>query len=111
MKVKWTTKYPTKEGNYWFYGYRYGKVSVGSPDKPQWMVVQVHSCGNGLLVVDSGGQFLYENEIEEGHFAPLTLPEFPEVSEPYTEGCKKCYGHGTIMHNETCPDCDGNGGR
>ena len=25
MKLKWTKKFPNKEGLYWFYGYRYGK--------------------------------------------------------------------------------------
>jgi len=26
MKNKWSKEFPKKEGDYWFYGYRYGKV-------------------------------------------------------------------------------------
>ena len=110
MKSKWTTKFPTKAGNYWFYGYRYGKISCGSPNKPEWMVVKIQKCANGMMGV-ANGQFFYEKEIEDGHFLPLDLPEFPEVSKPFTESCKKCHGHGTVMGNKTCPDCLGECGK
>ena len=108
--MKWTTKFPTKAGNYWFYGYRYGKISCGYPNKPEWMVIKVIKIANGLTATGNG-QFFYEKEIIEGHFAPLDLPEFPKVSEPFTESCKKCYGHGKVMGNKTCPDCLGECGK
>ena len=38
---KWTKKFPKKEGNYWFYGYRYGKVSCGYKSQPEYMFVKV----------------------------------------------------------------------
>ena len=79
MKLKWSTKFPTKEGNYWFYGYRYGKVSCGFPCEPEWMVVKVRPCANGLLFM-AEGQCMYEKEVEEAHFAPLELPEFPKLN-------------------------------
>ena len=82
MKLKWSTKFPKKEGNYWFYGYRYGKhwgVGQGaSVNKPEWMVLTVRKCANGLLYM-ADGQFMFESEVEEAHFAPFELPEFPEL--------------------------------
>lgn len=109
--MKWTTKFPTKEGIYWFYGYRYGKVSCGSINEPEWMVIRFNKCANTVIGEDGKGQFFYEKEITEGHFSPLDLPEFPQVSEPFTESCKKCYGNGTVMGNKTCPDCLGECGK
>jgi hypothetical protein len=79
MKVKWTTEFPVKEGNYWFYGYRYGKVSCGQECEPEWMVVRVRKCANGLLYI-ADGQFMYKSEVEDAHFAPLELPEFPKLT-------------------------------
>ncbi len=78
MQVKWTKKFPKKEGNYWFYGYRYGKISCGQKCEPELMVVTVNKCANGLLYVDSGGQFMYESETEDAHFAPMDMPEIPK---------------------------------
>ena len=78
MKIKWTTKFPNKEGNYWFYGYRYGKISCGQKCEPEWMIVMVRKCASGFLFM-ANGEFLYKNEVEEAHFAPIELPEFPEL--------------------------------
>ena len=80
---KWTTKFPTKVGNYWFYGYRYGKWwAKGSTyeriHEPEWMIVKVKKCANGLLYM-ADGQFMYESEVEEPHFMPLELPELPTL--------------------------------
>jgi hypothetical protein len=111
MKNKWTKTFPQKAGNYWFYGYRYGKVSCGTPSKPEWMVVKVRKCANGLLFIDGNGQFLHAKEVEEAHFLPLDLPEFPTVSEPFTESCKRCHGRGELFSGEQCPDCLGERGR
>ena len=79
MKLKWSTKFPKKEGNYWFYGYRFGKVSWGTANDPDWMIVRVHKCANGMLHI-ADGQFMYASEIEEGHFAKVELPEFPKLN-------------------------------
>jgi len=49
MKLKWSTKFPKEEGNYWFYGYRYGKhwgVGESSFNKPEWMILTVRKCAN-----------------------------------------------------------------
>jgi len=110
MNKKWTTKFPTKAGNYWFYGYRYGKINCGTPTKPEWMVIKVRKCANGFLATDSHGQFFYEKETQDAHYLPLELPDFPQVSEPFKEGCKKCHGHGNVFGGGVLPDCDGKGG-
>jgi len=78
MKVKWTTKFPNKVGNYWFYGYRYGKMTSITKNKPEWMIVRVYKCANGLIHA-ADGQFMYEKELEEAHFAKFELPEFPKL--------------------------------
>ena len=78
MKLKWSTKFPKKAGNYWFYGYRYGKISCGQKCEPEWMIVKVRKCSNGFLHM-ANGQFFHERELEEAHFAPFELPEFPKL--------------------------------
>ena len=77
MKVKWSKKFPKKVGNYWFYGYRWGKSYLGKEVEPEWMVVRVRKCANGVLYIASDGTFMYPSEVEDPHFAPLELPEFP----------------------------------
>jgi len=82
MKLKWSTKFPKKEGNYWFYGYRYGKWfdrEKTIKQEPEWMIVKIRKCANGFLNI-AEGQFMYEKEVEEAHFAPFEPPEFPELN-------------------------------
>ena len=76
--MKWTKKFPKKEGDYWFYGYRYGKVSCGHPTEPEMMRLQVRKCANGFMYT-AEGQFMYEKEVEEAHFCPIEYPELPEI--------------------------------
>jgi len=78
--MKWSTEFPKKEGVYWFYGYRYGRVSCGSPCEPEWMIVEVIECSNGFIHT-AKGQFMFEDEIEYAHFMPVILPEFPELND------------------------------
>lgn len=75
----WTTKFPTEEGLYWFYGYRYGKVSCGFKEEPELMSLKVMKCANGFLYA-ANGQMVYESEVEEPHFIKAVLPELPEIS-------------------------------
>lgn len=109
--MKWSKTFPKKAGNYWFYGYRYGKISCGSPEEPVWMIIKVRKISNGMMATDSNGQFFYDKETKEAHYAPLDMPEFPEVSEPFTESCQRCYGHGKVLGGVTCPDCLGECGK
>jgi hypothetical protein len=76
--VTWTTEFPKEEGDYWFYGYRYGKKSCGHDCKPEWMTLKARKCANGLLF-SANGQFMYKNELEESWFTKLILPEFPKL--------------------------------
>jgi len=74
--MKWTKKWPEEEGVYWFYGYRYGKISCGSKCDPEFMLVSVDKTSNGFIHT-ANGQFMYESETEEAHFQKTILPEPP----------------------------------
>lgn len=75
---KWSTKFPTEEGLYWFYGYRYGKISCGFKCEPELMCLKVAKCSNGFLYV-ADGNFMYKSEVEEPHFIKAELPELPKL--------------------------------
>ena len=77
---KWTTEFPTKPGKYWFYGYRFGKVSCGLLQKPELLYVQVRKIQNGFIYI-ANGQFMSKHEVEEPHFQEVILPELPTMNE------------------------------
>jgi len=77
MKAKWSKKFPTVEGDYWFYGYRYGKISCGQPTEKEFMHLKVRKCSNGMLYI-SEGQYMHESEVEEAMFTPIVFPELPK---------------------------------
>lgn len=73
--------WPKKPGNYWFYGYRYGKFD-GNGDvdaKPELVLCKARKTANGIMMVTGDGQFFYESEVEQGNFIPATLPELIEI--------------------------------
>lgn len=72
----WTKEYPTVSGDYWFYGYRYGKISVGRETEPEMMFVTVRGIANGVLVI-ANGQHMWEDELEEAYFMKADIPEVP----------------------------------
>lgn len=74
--MKWSKKFPTKEGDYWFYGYRYGKISCGQVQEKEFVRVKVLKCSNGLLY-NAEGHFMYESEVEEAIFTPIVFPKIP----------------------------------
>jgi len=76
---EWTTEFPTEEGLYWFYGYRYGKISCGSTNEPELSKVDVHVVKNGFMYI-ADGQFMYEGDVEQPHFQKITPPELPELT-------------------------------
>ena len=77
---KWTTEFPTKPGNYWFYGYRYGKYDFnGEKRKLELMYCEVHKAANGFIYI-ANGQFVYKSEVEEPHFQEVILPELPTMN-------------------------------
>ncbi len=81
--MEWSTEFPTKPGNYWFYGYRWGRVNCGHKCDPEWMVVRADTCGSGDLIYVADGNFMFESEVEDARFAPLVLPEFPNLEQPH----------------------------
>lgn len=75
----WSKEFPTEEGDYWFYGYRYGRISCGTKCEPEWMRVEVHKSASGLLYI-AEGQFMYKSEVEDAHFMKIEYPEPPKLS-------------------------------
>lgn len=77
------TKWPTVPGYYWFYGYRFGKVSCGREQEKELMLCRVIKISNGLMVVGNGTH-VFRGEVEDALFIPATLPELP-VGERITD--------------------------
>ena len=75
--MKWTKEWPKKAGNYWFYGYRYGKISCGRECEPEYCFVEVREISNGLMFT-ANGQFMFKCETEDAHFQKAELPEPPK---------------------------------
>jgi len=73
----WTQKFPKKAGFYWFYSYRYGKVSCGHVCEPELMLMEVWENGMGI----ANGQFVSKKEFEEGWFKKAILPKLPELKK------------------------------
>lgn len=74
---EWSTEIPTEPGQYWFYGYRYGKESCGRKQEPVFVYVEVRGVSGGKTMMVGEGQFMFKAEIEEAHFLPINLPEAP----------------------------------
>ena len=77
-KIKWSKKFPKTVGDYWFYGYRYGKISCGAKQEPRLLLMKVRKCQTGMIYT-ADGQFMYEEEVEEAHFAKFIPPELPKL--------------------------------
>jgi len=77
MKTKWSKEFPKTTGDYWFYGYRYGKISCGKPCQKEWMRLKVRKCSNGMMYI-AEGQFMDEQEVVEPLFTPIVFPALPK---------------------------------
>jgi hypothetical protein len=75
----WSTEFPQEEGLYWFYGYRYGKISVGQECEPEHLCVKVMQIGDGSLLYITDGAAMYESEVECPHFKKIVVPELPII--------------------------------
>lgn len=80
MKNEWKKEFPTKPGRYWFYGYRYGKISRGYKQDPELTLVKVSKISNGVMYI-SDGQFMHKKEVECPNFKLVDLPELPELDD------------------------------
>ncbi len=78
MKNKWMTEFPKEPGEYWFYGYRYGRKPCGSPAKREWCRVRVSLCATKAPMYIAEGLFMWPSEVEDPHFIELEFPELPE---------------------------------
>lgn len=79
IPMEWTKEWPTQQGLYWMYSYRYGKISCGTPCKPELVLINVREINNGTMITGNG-QFVYKSEPEEAHFKPAELPlPYPEI--------------------------------
>lgn len=74
----WSQEFPDRIGVYWFYGYRYGKISCGREYKPELMLVTVKKIITGFIYV-ADGQFMGKDEVEEAHFLKAILPNTPNL--------------------------------
>lgn len=84
MGVTWKHEFPTRPGEYWFAGERYGRSDYAKEkgDKPRYELVlcKVRAISNGVVVVGDG-QFVYESELgDEWFFSPAQVPDMPEFS-------------------------------
>ena len=72
MGTIWTTEWPTQEGLYWFYGYRF----CYREQPPNLWLVRVRT-GNNCVVYASEGAFIFIQEAE-GVWAPVIIPDVPQ---------------------------------
>jgi len=76
---KWTKDWPTEEGDYWFYGWRFGDMNrnTGKQDPPEFSHVEVRRNGSGQLMLITRGHFFYKAEGAIGVFLKIDLPTPP----------------------------------
>jgi len=81
-KCKWTPKWPTEPGSYWFYGCPYDtKYFDGKQIEPELNYVEIRKVANGNMIVRSG-QFWNKSEWQgKGMFMKIELPEFPILED------------------------------
>lgn len=75
---RWTTEFPEEEGFFWFYGYRYGKISVGRLAEPELLFVKVIKISVGYMHITQGS-YMWESETEDAHFMKVKLPKLPKL--------------------------------
>ena len=76
---EWSIEFPKEEGVYWFYGYRWSRISVGRKETPKLLLVYCTKTSNSFIYVAEGG-FMFESEVEEPHFIKADLPETPKIN-------------------------------
>lgn len=71
---EWNGDWPKEPGEYWFYGYKFGKKE--EDDTPRLHFVTVRR-GRNCLVFVTDGHFLYREEGACGVWMNVILPELP----------------------------------
>lgn len=80
---EWTKEWPKKAGDYWFYGWEFGRMKniyTGEPIPPELCHVKVKKCVNGLIFV-TNGHFFYKAEGAIGIFSKVDMPIIPDFFE------------------------------
>ena len=77
--MNWSKELPQEEGYFWFYGYRYGRISCGSKQNPELILMENRKIANGFMLIGNG-QFVLKTEIEKPHFMPAELPKVPDIN-------------------------------
>lgn len=81
-KQQWKKGFPEEPGYYWFYSYRYAKISGGRKDEAELQFMVVRRISTGLVMV-ADGQFVFKAEVEEPYYMPAILPELPVTGGDY----------------------------
>lgn len=77
MFENWTREWPNEKGLFWFWGYRYGKISCGRKCEKEMQLCDNRKISNGFILKDGNGQFMYKSEVEDAYFMKAILPEPP----------------------------------
>lgn len=72
--TQWSSRWPTVDGVYWFYGYPWGYRE----SKPDLLCVQVHRVSNGFLYATEG-YMLTRSDGATGLWSVAQLPAVPTV--------------------------------
>ena len=73
-ELEWTIEWPTKPGQYWFYGFRW----KDRDRPPKFYYVSVRKIANGFAYVE-GHAFMYKAEKDYGVWAQVELPVLPSI--------------------------------
>jgi hypothetical protein len=82
MKEQWTDIWPTKEGTYWFYGWRFGNEGLHKDDAPELSFVEVMKISNGFLYITRGHTLEITKGYDggaKGKWLKASLPELPDL--------------------------------
>lgn len=73
----WTIDFPIEPGDYWFYGWCFGRKKLHKDDDPELLFIKAKQ-GATSLFYNAGSHFLYEREAV-GMWTPVRLPTLPDL--------------------------------
>ena len=82
-KVKWTTEWPTEDGEYWFYGWR-DHYEISDMRPPQIHCVRVLGIPGGVIYAN-GSEPMFRSHRAYGVWTKVDFPELPEIERPEIE--------------------------
>jgi hypothetical protein len=81
MKKKtkmWSSKWPTKVGEYWFYGWPFGNTGLHENSDPEWARIRVIKISNGTMTIRDG-HFWDKQDGWKGKFIEVEFPPTPDL--------------------------------